>query len=299
MYNPPALNAAETNAGYTDKQLFEYIQLLNISGRTLNLDGLAFTTGISYGFAAGAAHAPGERLLVVKSAAAFAARYGSVGRVAGEYTGNLDNAGEQIVLSYLGQTVQDFTYSDGSHPVAGQTTDPWPTAADGNGSSLVLINPALAPNESLATNWRPSIRPAGSPGRADPINYAEWARRYAGLSGGGNDTDGDGWSDQAEYFFGSSPVAVNSMPKTAAVIGTISGGDGSRYLLFTCTRSGESGDVNYYVEFSTDLMGWSVNGALVSSTTNPDGSVTEQWRSGQPITAGAPQMYARIRAQLK
>lgn len=298
MYNPPALSAAETAAGYTDKQLFEYIQLLNISARTLNLEGMAFTNGIGYTFGSGITLAPGERILVVKSAAAFALRYGSVGRVAGEYTGNLDNSGEEVALTYLGQTVQDFTYSDGTHPAPGQTVDPWPAAADGNGASLILMNPTLAPNEALASNWRASIRTAGSPGQADLINFTEWSRRYAGVTSPTADNDGDGWSNFAEYCFGASPLAAGSTPTTAAAVGSVSGLSGS-YWLFTYTRSSESGDVNYFVDFSTDLSTWTQNGVLVKSTQTSGSTVTEQWRSAQPVGTTNPRNFARVRAQSK
>lgn len=298
MYNPPALSAAETAAGYTDKQLFEYIQLLNISAKTLNLEGMAFTNGIGYTFGAGVTLAPGERILAVKSAAAFALRYGNAGRVVGEYTGNLDNSGEQLALTYLGQAVQDFAYSDGSHPVTGQTVDPWPTAADGNGASLVLMNPTLPPDESLAINWRPSIRAGGSPGQADLINFTEWSRRFPGVTSATADNDGDGWSNFAEYSFGASPLAAGSRPGVSAATGTISGLGGS-YWLFTYTRSNESGDVNYFVDFSSNMTAWTQDGVLISSTSNAGGTVTEVWRSAQPITTATPRIFARARAQSK
>ena len=300
MYNPPALSQAETAAGYTDKQLFEYIQLLNISKQTLNLEGLAFTTGITYTFAAGTTLAPGERILVVKNAAAFAKRYGTVGRVAGEYGGSLDNSGEQIVLTSQGQTLQNLTYSDGTHPATGQTLDPWPVAADGNGASLVLMNPTLAPDASLPTNWRASIRAQGSPGQPDLINYAEWTRRHPNLGDPSADADGDGWSNVSEYFFGTSPVAVGESPVTTGALDpTVLGPTNTPYFVFTCTRSGESGDVNYGVEFSADLINWERTGVLLQSTVNADGSITERWRSAQPSEGGTTRMFARRVAQFK
>jgi hypothetical protein len=297
MYNPPALSAAETAAGYTDKQLFEYIQLLNISGSTLDLEGLAFTTGISYTFGAGVTLAPGERILVVKNAAAFTLRYGAVGRVAGEYSGNLDNSGERVVLTSLGQAVQDFTYSDGSHPAG---TDPWPAAPDGNGPSLVLMNPTLAPNHNLASNWRHSIRLNGSPGQADLINYTEWARRFPGLGSAAADSDGDGWSNRAEYVFGTSPVAAHARPSPASgALATLTvNGQANSYFVFTCTRSSESGDVDYFPEFSTNLQTWSSTGVYLDGVDNGNGTITERWRS--PQSAGSSgHVFARMRAQIK
>ena len=302
MYHPGALSAAETAAGYTDREQFEYIELMNISAGTLDLSGVAFTVGVVYTFANGVTLAPGERIVVVKNAAAFALRYGSSARVAaGTYPNNLSNSGEEIRLVSAGQTVvQDFTYSDGSHPATGQTVDPWPAGADGNGGSLVLMNPTFAPDETLYSNWRVSLRPQGSPGQADLINYTEWARRYPGLGGANTDSDGDGWTNAAEYFFGASPLAASSHPVTSAIIDrTVLSPGGAPYFVFTCTHSGESGDVNYYVEFSTDLHSWQQNGVLVGSVTNANGTITERWRSVQPVDGSVPRLYARQRAQFQ
>lgn len=301
MYHPGALSAAETAAGYTDREQFEYIVLMNISANTLDLSGLAFTVGITYTFPSGVTLAPGARVVVVKNAAAFALRYGSSANVApGVYSGNLDNSGEEIKLVSAGQTVQDFTYSDGSHPATGQTVDPWPTSPDGSGQSLVLMNPTLAPDETSYTNWRASTRPQGSPGQADLITYTEWNRRYPGIGSSTADPDGDGWTNAAEYCFGTSPVAVGSHPVTSAIIDrTVLSPNGTPYFVFTCTHSGESGDVTYYVEFSTDLQSWQQNGVLVGSVTNADGTITERWRSAQPVDGTVPALYARQRAQMQ
>ncbi len=301
MYHPPALSSAETAAGYTDREQFEYIELLNISANTLDLSGLAFTNGITYTFASGVTLAPGARIVVAKNTAAFALRYGTVNSpVVGPYTGSLDNSGEEVTLTSVGQVVQDFTYSDGSHPATGQTVDPWPTAADGNGASLVLMNPTLAPDETQVTNWRASIRALGSPGQADLINYTEWARRYPGIGAASADSDGDGWSNASEYFFGTSPMAGGDHPVVSGIVDpTVLSSGNKPYYVFTCTHSGESGDVNYFAEFSTDLVNWTSSGTLVSSVTNANGTVTERWRSAQPVDGSVPRVFARQRAQFK
>ena len=59
------------------------------------------------------------RALLVKNRNTFASRYpGAVARVAGEYSGNLDNAGERVTLqSALREPILDFTYSPGWQPI--------------------------------------------------------------------------------------------------------------------------------------------------------------------------------------
>ena len=162
------------------------------------------------------------------------------------------------------------------------------------------MNPMLAPDETLSTNWRASIRPQGSPGQPDLINYAEWARRYPNLGSSSADSDGDGWSNSSEYLFGTSPVAFGEHPVTTGILDpTILGPANTPYFVFTCTRSGESGDANYFVEFSTNLSTWAQNGVLLQSTVNANGSVTERWRSAQPSGGSVTAMFARQRAQFK
>ena len=66
-YNPPG--ASEDT---------EYIELQNLSTtETIHLDGLSFTTGITFAFPAGLTLVPGERLLLVKNIAAFEAAFGT------------------------------------------------------------------------------------------------------------------------------------------------------------------------------------------------------------------------------
>ncbi len=107
--------------------------------------------------------APQQRLLVVKNRAAFAARYGSglSAQIAGEFqlASGLRDSGELIKLEDATQsTVLEFAYSD----------DPdlrWPARADGQGSSLQIVDLAADPAEPFSC--APSVRIHGSPGADD------------------------------------------------------------------------------------------------------------------------------------
>ena len=56
---------------------FEFLELTNTSpGVTLDLAGARFVEGVTFTFPGGTTLAPGGRLVVVRNAAAFAARYG-------------------------------------------------------------------------------------------------------------------------------------------------------------------------------------------------------------------------------
>lgn len=157
MFHPAA-----TLGSPLDPDAFEYLELANISETvTLDLTGVRLVNGIEFDFTGSAVSSlvPGARVLVVKNAAAFVARYGTGRPVAGQFTGNLNNAGERIqLLDASNEEILDFSYDDDWHPLV-----------DGLGFSLVLADPTAPPEAwNGSSQWRPSSAPSGSPGLADP-----------------------------------------------------------------------------------------------------------------------------------
>ncbi len=296
MYNPPALTAAEVAAGFTDKQDFEFIELQNIGSSALDLSSIAFTAGIAFTFPTTTVLGAGAHLLVVKNVAAFNARYGSGKPVAGAYTGNLDNGGETLTLSYGSTVVWSFAYSDGSHPAAGQAIDPWPVDPDTNGYSLVRTNPASLADPNAADNWRTSRLPGGSPGVADTITYAKWALQYPGIGAKTDDFDQDSRANGSEYAFGSNPTVFDFPSPTAGAIQSFTvDAAAAPYGTITFRRQIGATDMNYAVEASSDLQTWLENAARKSSTPNGDGTATDVWRAPQPTTT-APATFLRVKA---
>ncbi len=168
MYNPLPPTAAESAAGFSDNEDFEYIELANTSAtETLDLNGVRLTAGVSFAFTGSAVTslAPGARVLVARNPAALESRYGPAlnGIIAGSFANGsgLNNGGETLKLEdATNSTIVQFTY--GTSEEGG-----WPTRADGNGSSLQIID--TAGNPAAAANWRPSSEISGSPGAAgDP-----------------------------------------------------------------------------------------------------------------------------------
>jgi len=152
MYHP-----AET--GHPDDPNTEYIELTNIGTETINLSFVRFTDGVDFTFPA-IDLAPGAYTVVVKSIEAFETRYGQGLPVAGQYTGSLNNAGERLKLQdAAGQVIHDFSYRDG-----------WHDTTDGEGYSLVVLDPAGAALEAWGdeSTWGPSAEVGGSPGADDP-----------------------------------------------------------------------------------------------------------------------------------
>ncbi|MEL6134993.1 MAG: lamin tail domain-containing protein, partial [Bacteroidota bacterium] len=134
----------------------EFVELVNNGPATVDLTGWNFTQGFAFTFPSGATIAPGEFVVIAFNASFFTSQYG----FAPDYewtSGGLSNSGEDIELRDGANNVQDFVDYDDSAP--------WPTAPDGNGPSLELIDPSL--DNTLAASWAASIVTGGTPGAAN------------------------------------------------------------------------------------------------------------------------------------
>lgn len=160
MYHPP-VSAFEDG---WDQDEFEFIELMNIGSTGMDLSGVRLEGGVGFAFAGSDVTqlAPGACVLVVENPVAFECRYGSslAPRIAGQYEGKLSNGGERISVVDLntGQVVA-FGYGDA-----------WVPATDGQGHSLVLMDPLHADPDQMGqkASWRASTQWGGSPGTADP-----------------------------------------------------------------------------------------------------------------------------------
>lgn len=229
MYHPTDPTPEETAAGFTSAEDFEFIELRNIGLSRVNLWGAHFTLGIDFMLSSNlepalAELAPGATVLLVANPAAFAFRYGAVAaaRVAGGFANgsNLSNSGERLVMVDAGgSTILDFTYSDQA---------PWPTSADGGGTSLHYLG--------------------GSPGTSSSwFAYAPDPAAFAA------DSDGDGQSDRAEWLAGTDPADPSDRFEISFSGLTPLG-------VFTMTYAVVVGHT-YRVERSADLANWEPAGA--------------------------------------
>ena len=149
MYNPDGTNETE------------FIELFNAGSDAIELGPVRFSGGITFDFSQGSVTSlgPGEHVVVVQNLAAFAAAHNTNGmRVAGVYSGKLDNAGEKIEVThgYFGE-MQSFDYEDDWYP---QT--------DGEGLSLTIR--AIHTDRELwdmKEGWKAGSAYGGSPGADD------------------------------------------------------------------------------------------------------------------------------------
>ena len=283
-YNP----RGPVTAPATDRDDYEFIELWNISATdTVQLDGVKFDTGITFDFTTQSAItslAPGARCVVVAVAAPFAARYpdasypGLSAKVAGVFTGKLDNGGEQIVLRNVttAQDIANFTYDD---------LVPWPVAADGGGKTMwfTCTNSATA-DKNLSANWYEHSLTNGNPGGVD-CGYELWALTNGASIDGLGDDDDDSLQDLVEYMLGASPAAssTDKMPTASVQNVTVGMDPPAAYATMTYTQAPLTPDIQVIAETATALSGWNPDAVLVSETLNLDGSTTRVFRAPLPF----------------
>jgi hypothetical protein len=137
---------------------FEYIEVKNIGGTPLNVNGFTISGGIDFVFP-NRTLAVAERAVVVKSRYAFTNRYGASlnAAVAGEYTGNLANDGNRLVLEgRVREPILDFSYDDDWYPIT-----------DGFGFSLVVVDENAAASAWAQRAVATQCVLNGTPGQAD------------------------------------------------------------------------------------------------------------------------------------
>ena len=278
-YNPNDPETAAELAIATDADEFEFIEIKNVSLLPVDLSGVRFSDGVDFTFGNNNVLGAGERLVLVRNISAFEERYAS--QVAGviygvdsigqsEYSGGLSNGGEQIVLEDAqGGIIHDFTYDDDS---------PWPTAPDGPGFSLALINPFLpVPDHSIPTNWAASAILGGTPGLPGGVGFA----------GDPNaDQDGDGINALLEYALGSSDFVRGDGTLSIGFDFYEVGGQVDEYLTISYVRNEHTQNaLSVIPRIGEDLVSWSgvPELVLVSETDNSDGTVSVVYRSAVPV----------------
>ncbi len=131
----------DSTLSYPDSKDQEFIEITNNGDQTADLTGLYFSgTGFVYQFPAGSFLETGSSLVLASKSQVFLSKYGF--HPFGQYTRNLSNSGESLVLvDAFGNVIDSVVYS---------TQYPWPDAS-ANGYYLEL--PDLNSDNSQAINW--------------------------------------------------------------------------------------------------------------------------------------------------
>lgn len=280
-YHPGEPLVANEMGVSTNRDDYEFIEVMNIGNRTIDLSGVELTSGIAFAFAENRLLGVGERLILVSNAEAFAARYPGV-EIGGVFaSGRLANNGERIVLeSAVTGIIRDFTYDD---------LAPWPGAGDGEGFSLVLVAPRRNPNHQDPASWRSSADRHGSPGGTDGVNYAAW-KLANGITDDLGDPDGDGRSNLAEFAQGSDFQKKDSWVE-------LTGRMVAGFFEVEIQRNLRAVDqVELLVETSADLQSWFKEAIHTGETNLGDGIGLVRYRI--PLD-GKARSFARARWLLR
>ncbi|HLU46558.1 MAG TPA: hypothetical protein VK116_00690, partial [Planctomycetota bacterium] len=152
-YHPPA-PLGESPFGADE---FEFIEIQNVSDRTLLLDGWRFVEGIEFDFSESsiAELEPGGVIVLVENLVAFETRYDATTiAIAGEYSGRLANSGETLrIVGRYGEVVIEVAYDDS-----------W-KETDGGGYSLEPVDLGAPRNVFVdPASWRAGAALFGTPG---------------------------------------------------------------------------------------------------------------------------------------
>jgi hypothetical protein len=285
-YHPNVL-PSEILLGYNDDTFFEFLELQNIGPLAVDLMGLRFNRGVTWTFnGAGALPRllpPGGRAVVAGHPAAFELRHGTGIPLAGVFSGQLDNGGENLTLvDAAGTVIRDFAYDD---------APPWPVEPDGGGASLVLIRPETLPDHAQASSWRASVSGA-NPGAADSLAYAAWKQAVAAGQGDFDDPDADSVPLLFEYVHGGDPGQAG--PGLAPFL-QVEGVPGEMLLRFDLRAAAD--DVPAVPEVSTNLVSWAASAlSMQSRERRPGGLDRLTYRVVAPYNT-FPRLYLRVRAE--
>lgn len=150
MYHPS--DAAWVNTPWREEDL-EYLEIFNQGDHSIQLDGLALTQGVTFTFPSWEL-LPGQAVVVASNPDALRESFPQIAdAILGPFVGRLANNGETLtLLDGAGRILDELSYGD---------EEPWPAAADGDGSSLVRMRS----DGAEPTAWIASVEPGGNPAR--------------------------------------------------------------------------------------------------------------------------------------
>lgn len=286
-YHPAEASTNEELAVSTNKDDYEFLELLNTSGTEIDLSNYQFARGLTFTFPRGSTIAPGTRRIIVSNRSAFLARYGTEieAIILGEFErdSNLSNGGETLELRDTGGAVVfSFAYND---------RDPWPTRPDGEGPSLDLISPNTLSSElGEAIRWRSSETANGTPGFGTGISFSQWAQIVYGSSTGagtGPDDIADGTTESNLIRYAQGADLTNSVMRQAS----FTTDNGAIFATFTYQVRANLGDASVFAEVSDDLMDWRRETTVVGTSPQANGVTLITVRAATPTAPGSTKFF--------
>ena len=292
-YHPLEPSEEEIAAGHDQESDFEYIELFNISKKTVSLSGFNFTNGIEFQFDPSIVSEieSGGRAVLVSDIAAFQFRYGDGIKILGEFNaGKLNNDGEALSLNGPDASeIWNFEYND---------SGAWPDSPDGGGTALVLIDPENSKDNqalSFPENWRPSAGNEGLPGRDDRVSFAVWLSNQPSPDPSA-DPDGDGLNQLLAFSIGLSEKLDPSTFLPNVSLQSLQVGETEEiYPVISIRQRTGIADVKFEIESSTDLLNWSpTNGVLILTQDLKNSTMLRTYRDSKPYKDNVNR-YFRVR----
>ena len=165
---------------------------------------------------------------------------------------------------------------------------PWPTGADGIGSSITRQSTDVFGDD--AANWQADAPTPGTQGSPVSDAYNDWAANHD-LGDGRQamphaDFDRDGLMNLIEF-------AINSNPKRAEPASLpVAGLTADRHLTLTFRKRNEPSGFRYETQVSSDMRDWATIVTEIASADNGDGTSTVTVRDNRPLGGTR---FARLR----
>ncbi|MGY8647311.1 MAG: lamin tail domain-containing protein [Verrucomicrobiales bacterium] len=179
----------------------EFVELYNAGTDPVDVSGWFFQQGINFTIPANTEIQGLSHLVIAQDPAAMQGIYG-VDSV-GPFGGGLSSAGETVELRQANGTRADI--------VTYRSEFPWPIGANGNGSSMELIDPSL--DNNLGASWRSSLVPGVLPEATLIPASASWSWRK-GDSEASSPVDlwrGESFTEDATWNSESMPIGFGSV----------------------------------------------------------------------------------------
>ncbi len=176
-YHPAAPTATERDAGFTRRADFEFLEITNLTDRTIPLNGLHLTQGAQFEIPSqlpAPLLAGNQSLIIAANPDAYRARYGDHPALFGPFAHGtqLSNGGEPLGLANAdGEVIFNLRYDD---------VVPWPTLADGAGFALALRDPANTADITAPAAWMavPQDATAATPSLTAPLSIVRLNQQW-------------------------------------------------------------------------------------------------------------------------
>ena len=288
---PPTME--ESDAGFDSVSDFVFVEITNLSGRSISLEGCSLSGCGEFAFMDKVFLARAEVLLLATDVDALAFRHQIDGNsVLGPMTINFQGSGGSLILKNDSGTLLDSVVIRRNPTV----------------EFAEIQNRSLWKAEIENAEHVPSTGVNGDPGVKDRRFYNDWLVEYftdaerdqPNLVGEAADPDGDSLVNLIEFATGADPRNADNLAEVmdASVFVLLFGSDTVGFAEFSLLVDA-SADVGIGIEISHDLVNWESASVSLQEVTTDGNQMRLKWRHFFPLTEFQPFANFRVRASLE